>query len=142
MRDRFRSFHPLVPSSVLLLALLSSATLSQGQRIEVMVPANKPLNGHLILVIAKNDKSEPRMQLSEDYLSAQGFGVDVEDLAPGNPIVVDAKTFGYPRRSLTDLDPGDYYIQAVLFAPSITFGTGSVLHWTRGQAQAELDSCR
>ena len=53
------------------------------------------------------------MQMSENYLSAQGFGVDVDGLAPGTPIVVDAKTFGYPRKSLTDLDAGDYFVQAV-----------------------------
>jgi len=77
------------------------------------VPSAKPLHGHLVLVIAKNAKEEPRMQLSEDIHSAQGFGVDVENLAPGTPIVVDAKTFGAPRRSLTDLDAGDYFVQAV-----------------------------
>lgn len=99
---------------VLLLALLlGSATLSRAQRFEISVPGTHPLNGHLILVFAKNNKEEPRMQLTEDYRSAQGFGVDVDDLAPGQPIVVDAKTLGYPRRSLTDLDAGDYFVQAV-----------------------------
>jgi hypothetical protein len=53
------------------------------------------------------------MQLNEDYESSQGFGVDVDHLAPGEPIILDAKTFGYPRRSLADLDAGDYYVQAV-----------------------------
>jgi hypothetical protein len=99
---------------ILTLALLTGSTaLCHAQRIEITVPGPKPLNGHLVLVIAKNNKEEPRMQLTEDYLSEQGFGVDVEDLTPGTPIVIDAKTFGYPRRSLTDLDPGDYYVQAV-----------------------------
>lgn len=87
--------------------------LCPGQRIEVTVPGTKPLNGHLVVVIAKSDKEEPRMQLSEGYLSAQGFGVDVNGQNAGEPIVVDAKTFGYPRRSLDDLDAGDYFVQAV-----------------------------
>jgi hypothetical protein len=93
--------------------LAGMAVAANAQRIEVTVPSTQPLNGHLILVIAKNDKDEPRMQLTEDYLSAQGFGVDVENLRPGQPMVVDAKTFGYPRRSLADLDAGDYFVQAV-----------------------------
>ncbi len=97
----------------MLVMLLSLALPACAQRIEVTVPGNKPLNGHLILVIAKRERPEPRMQLSEDYESAQGFGVDVENLPPGKPIVVDATTFGYPRRSLTDLDAGDYFVQAV-----------------------------
>jgi hypothetical protein len=99
----------------LALALAAASTaVGLAQRIEVSVLAAKPLHGHLILVFAKSDKDEPRMQLSEDYLSAQGFGVDVDNTSPGQPIVIDAETFGYPRRSLTDLDAGDYYLQAVL----------------------------
>ncbi len=87
---------------------------AQAQRIEVTIPsATKPLTGHLILLFAKTDDPEPRMQMDEQYRSAQGFGVDVSDLAPGQPIIVDARTFGYPRRSLSDLDAGDYYVQAV-----------------------------
>jgi hypothetical protein len=93
--------------------LVTSIAVSRAQRIEVTIPATKPLTGHLIVVFAKKDKPEPRMQLEETYESAQGFGVDVEDLAPGTPIVVDAKTFGYPRRSLADLDAGEYFVQAV-----------------------------
>jgi hypothetical protein len=99
--------------ALLALMMVASAGLGFGQKIEVTVAAAKPLNGHLVLVFAKNEKEEPRMQLSEDYLSEQGFGVDVEDLPPGAPIVVDAKTFGYPRRSLADLEAGDYFVQAV-----------------------------
>ena len=99
---------------VLLLALLlGSVPACRAQHIEITVPGSHPLHGHVILVFAKNNKEEPRMQLTEDYRSAQGFGVDVDDLAPGQPIVVDAKTLGYPRRSLTDLDAGDYFVQAV-----------------------------
>ncbi|MFP5249999.1 MAG: alpha/beta hydrolase-fold protein [Acidobacteriota bacterium] len=96
-----------------ILALLA-ARPAHAQRIEVTIPAvSKPLTGHLILVFAKTGRPEPRMQMNEDYGSAQGFGVDVSQLQPGAPIVVDAKSFGYPRSSLADLDAGDYYVQAV-----------------------------
>ncbi|WP_348266971.1 alpha/beta hydrolase-fold protein [Edaphobacter paludis] len=87
-----------------------------ARRIEVTIPTTKRLTGHLILVITKkagNGEPEPRMQLQETYTSAQGFGVDVTDLAPNKPIVIDDKTIGYPRKSLADLDPGDYTVQAV-----------------------------
>ncbi len=93
--------------------LLIVAFSARAQRVEITIPSSKPLTGHLILVFAKNGESEPRMQLDETYTSAQGFGVDAQNLPPGTPIVVDAKTFGYPRRSLADLDAGDYYVQAV-----------------------------
>ena len=101
-------------SAIAALALTCAAATCLGQRIEITVPTDKPLKGHLILLIAKDGKQEPRMQLTEDYLSAQGFGVDVDGVTAGQPMVVDAKTFGYPRRSLADLDAGDYFIQAVL----------------------------
>src|ERR1700685_3752742 len=108
MRDLMR-----IPGVLTAVLLAGSTTFCFSQRIEVTVPATKPLNGHLVLVFGKTDKDEPRFQLAEDYLSAQGFGADVEDLAAGQPIVMDTKPFGYPRRSLSDLDAGDYFVQAV-----------------------------
>jgi Putative esterase len=93
--------------------LLFLASLCAAQRIEVTIPSSKPLTGHLVLVFAKKDRPEPRFQLSENYLSAEGFGVDVTDLAPGTPITIDDTTFGNPRRRLKDLGAGDYYVQAV-----------------------------
>jgi enterochelin esterase-like enzyme len=98
---------------VLSMVLFAASTAAKAQRIEVTIPGSAPLNGHLILIIAKSDKAEPRMQLTENYMSAQGFGVDVENGAPGKPIMVDEKTFGAPRHSLADLEPGDYSVQAV-----------------------------
>jgi len=137
-----RSFYAFV-----FVLLVGSAGLCFGQRIEVSVPGAQTLNGHLVLVFAKDDKDEPRMQLSEDYLSAQGFGVDVEGLAAGAPIVVDAKTFGYPRRSLTDLDAGDYFVQAVFnFYEQFHLASGKTVwlppdkgegqHWNRKPGNA------
>jgi enterochelin esterase-like enzyme len=93
-------------------------------RIEVTVPSAVPLNGHLVLAIAKADSDtparggrpgavrEPRNMLSENYLSAEGFGVDAVDLAPGKPLVIDAKTVGYPL-DLAALPAGDYLVQGV-----------------------------
>jgi len=98
-------------------AALLACSIANAQRIEVTIPGTTPVHGHLILVIAKSDRSEPRMQLSENYMSAEGFGVDAgldpAGWSTSKPIVVDTKTFGYPRKSLTDLEPGDYFVQAV-----------------------------
>jgi hypothetical protein len=106
-----------------LAATLLAAAVTQAQlRIEVTVPSSTPLYGHLVLVVAKPDErggrrgggeSEPRFQLSENYESAQGFGVDVDHLAPGKPIVVDSATVGYPLDNLKALPTGDYMVQAV-----------------------------
>ena len=101
--------------------LVGVTTMCVAQRIEVSIPSSGRnsgpgavlLNGHLILVVSKSDKDEPRNQLSEDYQSQQGFGVDAVNLPAGTPLVVDAKTFGYPLRSLAELEAGDYFVQAV-----------------------------
>ena len=70
-------------SALVAAILIVSACAAHAQRIEVTVPSAKPLNGHLILVFAKNNESEPRMQLDEQYKSAQGFGVDAADRVSG-----------------------------------------------------------
>jgi hypothetical protein len=70
-----------------------------------------PITGRLILVLAKTATPEPRFAIS-----ARGpaiFGVDLDQLAPGQPAVVDERALGFPR-SITDLPPGDYYAQAVI----------------------------
>ena len=105
---------------LLALALTTSAAAQTPLRIEVTVPSTAPLNGHLILAIAKAPRtrrvagqSEPRNVLSETYTSAQGFGVDAENLAPGTPLVIDARTIGFPLPNLAALPAGDYLVQAV-----------------------------
>jgi hypothetical protein len=112
---------------ILILLLAGATNDCFAQRFEVTIPTAKPLNGHLILVISKRLDGEPRDQLREDYKSAQGFGVDVENLAPGQPIIVDANSFGAPRRSLKDIEPGDYLVQAV-------FNVYEQFHLATGQA--------
>ena len=103
---------------LLALALTTAATAQTPLRIEVTVPSTAPLNGHLILVVAKLPKpgeeaQEPRNQLSEIYTSAQGFGVDADNLAPNTPLVITASTIGFPLPNLAALPAGDYLVQAV-----------------------------
>jgi hypothetical protein len=93
--------------------LFFSCCFSAAQRIEVTVPGATPLHGHLILVFAKDGEVEPRMQMQETFTSAQAFGVDADGLAPGQPLVIDAKVIGFPRRSLADLEPDTYEVQGV-----------------------------
>src|SRR5271155_2030150 len=100
---------PLLP----LLSVLLLTTSALAQRIEVTVPSKTPLNGHLILVLSKKDTPEPRMLLEETYESQQAFGVDSVNADPTKPLVINSTTIGYPRASLSDIDPGDYTVQAV-----------------------------
>jgi len=87
-------------------------------RFEISFPASlssKPLDGHILFGIAKDEKPEPRFQLREEEAeSAQFFGLDVDALAPGNSAIIDSSTLGYPLVSLEAVPAGDYYVQAVL----------------------------
>jgi hypothetical protein len=87
-------------------------------RIEISFPESmsaKPLDGHILLGVSTDKSSEPRFQLrEEEAASAQFFGLDVDGWKPGTPAVIDSTTLGYPLKSLEQLPPGDYYVQAVL----------------------------
>jgi len=96
-----------------------SSNLSAHLRFEITFPstlsAGKALDGHMLLGISTDKTSEPRYQLREEEASsAQFFGLDVDNWKPGVPAVIDSFTLGYPLASLTQLPPGDYYVQAVL----------------------------
>ena len=76
--------------------------------------SSEALDGRLILILSKDDKSEPRFQVRAGVNAVQLFGVNVDGLAPGEAVVLDSSVFGYPYDSLADLPSGDYFVQAVL----------------------------
>jgi hypothetical protein len=76
--------------------------------------ASESIDGRVILLLSTSDETEPRFQVRAGVKAVQLFGVDVEGLAPDEPAVVDAAVFGYPVRSIEQLPPGDYQVQAVL----------------------------
>jgi hypothetical protein len=72
------------------------------------------IDGRILLLVSTDESKEPRFQLNEDLNTQQVFGVDVAGLKPGQEAVVDASAPGYPLRSLSDLKPGEYWVQALL----------------------------
>jgi hypothetical protein len=71
-------------------------------------------DGRLLLMLANNNKAEPRHQIVDGPSTQLVFGVDVEGMKPGDPIIVDAEAFGYPIQRLDDVPAGEYYVQALL----------------------------
>jgi hypothetical protein len=102
----------------LLLLLYVFAFAAKAQpTFQISFPAsvtNISLDGRLLLILAKTATPEPRQQVSDAIETAQLYGLDVEGMKPGQLVAVDASAFGYPLRSLRDLPPGDYAVQAVL----------------------------
>jgi hypothetical protein len=86
-------------------------------RFAVTFPAersNQPLDGRLLVLIAKDTSSEPRQQMGSGLGTSAGFGVDVEGWRPGETRYVDATAFGFPVRWLKDLPRGNYRVQAFI----------------------------
>jgi hypothetical protein len=98
-------------------ATVISQTLRPRLRFAISYPStrnNNPIDGRMLLLVSKDNAKEPRFQITEDLNTQQVFGVDVAGLKPGQEAIVDAIAYGYPLRSLADLPPGDYWIQALL----------------------------
>ena len=110
------------PSGVLIaliIGFLVSASFSHaaGPSFSVSFPrdrSEKPLDGRIFLLLSNDPSAEPRMQIDDSVRSQMIFGVDLEGMQPGQTVVVDEFAAGYPIRSLRDLPPGEYYVQAVL----------------------------
>jgi hypothetical protein len=96
----------------------SAAARINGLQIGVSYPKELgpgPFDGRMLLMIANNDRREPRFQISSRNDDAQPiFGIDVEGLKPGEEAVFDAGVFGFPVDSLAEIPPGEYVVQALL----------------------------
>ena len=88
-----------------------------GLRFDISFPESltkDALDGRLLLLISTNNDREPRLQISEDLTTQQVFGIDVDGWRAGETQTVDQSAFGYPVRSLAQVKPGDYWVQALL----------------------------
>jgi hypothetical protein len=106
----------LKPALTSLLLALAASTLA-AQTITVSFPAslsNKPLDGRVLFLLSNDPSAEPRMQIDDTPRSQMVFGTTVDGLKPGEPVTIDASAAGYPVRSIKDVPPGDYTVQAVL----------------------------
>lgn len=108
----------LLPLSLLLLIMCSPADQKKSS-ITFSVSLSKDLidtaqDGRLLLLLANNNKTEPRFQINDGLTTQLIFGVDVEGMQPGQEIVFDETTFGFPVRSIRDIPKGEYYVQALI----------------------------
>jgi hypothetical protein len=91
--------------------------LAASPRFTISFPAERssaPLDGRLLLMLSTDSSAEPRMQINDTPKTQMIFGMDVEALKPARAVVIDSSAFGYPVRSLSDLKPGEYFVQALL----------------------------
>ena len=102
---------------VVFATVLWSALAASAQSFSVSFPvarSAKPLDGRVLVCLSTDPSEEPRNQINDTPKSQLVVGVTVDGLKPGEPVVVDDKAWGYPIRSLKDVPPGEYTVQAVL----------------------------
>ena len=97
--------------------LTAGHTRPEPQRIGLSIAPSQssgPMDGRLLLLVATDNRREPRFQIADGDRTAQVFGIDAEALAAGREVFVDDAILGYPVASLKDLKPGDYWVQGLL----------------------------
>jgi hypothetical protein len=106
---------------ILLLILFAQCSTpvprAEGPVFNISFPAeigSQPQDGRIILLLATHDKQEPRFQFSFGLDTQLGFGLDVEGMKPGEPIVVGDSAFGFPVRKTSMIPAGEYYVQAII----------------------------
>src|SRR5277367_2309084 len=108
----------LLASFVAASPLISHPAPADGPQFSVSFTKERsaqPLDGRVFVLLSTDPSQEPRMQIDLSVKTQILFGVDVDALAPGQPIVVtNDNAFGYPVRHLRDVPAGEYYVQAVL----------------------------
>jgi hypothetical protein len=72
------------------------------------------LDGRLLLMFSTNNDSEPRFQINEGLNGQLVFGMNVEQLQPNKKVDFTEDVFGFPVESIQNIQPGEYYVQALL----------------------------
>ncbi|WP_315819619.1 hypothetical protein [Paraflavitalea speifideaquila] len=61
--------------------------------------SNQPLDGRLLLLLSKNNHTEPRFQIVDGPQSQLAFGIDVENWKAGESKAIPVTAFGYPCKA-------------------------------------------
>src|SRR5580692_7941371 len=103
-----------VVSAIAIPPLVAVPAPADGPQFSVSFSRNRsaqPLDGRIFVLLSTDPSQEPRMQIDLSVKTQILFGVDVDGLAPGQPVVVTSdNAVGYPFRHLRDLPPGEYYV--------------------------------
>ena len=116
-QPKTRALFWLGPILILLVILTGCTSTPPGSDFAISYSsalAGGPFDGRIILLLAKDDSTEPRFQVRSGVSAIAVFGIDVEGLEAEQPVLIDGEVFGYPVQSLNQLEPGEYVVQALL----------------------------
>ena len=101
---------------VFIAGLMTMTAASGAVEFQVSFPEGAEVgavDGRLLLLLSTSGEPEPRFQVRAGVKAIQVFGTDVDGLAQGASVLIDASVFGYPVGTLSDLPPNAYFVQAV-----------------------------
>ncbi len=96
--------------------ILFTLAASAQPKFSITYPKGGPFDGRLLLIIATDTSKEPRFQIDGDAgpKTQQLFGINVDRWKTSEKTIIDKNAFGYPRKSLSDVPHGQYWVQALL----------------------------
>jgi len=113
----------------------------QGPTFHISFPAevqSQPQDGRIILLLASHDRQEPRFLFNFGLDTQLGFGLDVEAMKPGEPIVLGDSAFGFPVRKPSMIPAGEYYVQAIINRyETFTLKTGKTVKLPPDQGEGQ-----
>jgi hypothetical protein len=74
---------------------------------------SKPQDGRLLLLLSDNNEKEPRFQILDGPETQLAFGIDVENMKPGEWVLFDDTVFGYPIKNTSGIPAGEYWVQGL-----------------------------
>ena len=105
---------------LLFLFLLAGCSIQNEKGASFKISFTKEMSeqaqdGRLLLLIANNNKDEPRFQINDGLTTQLVFGIDVEGMQPGQEITINSdNAFGFPIQSISNIPAGEYYVQALI----------------------------
>ncbi len=123
-----------------LVAVLAPPSIHAQRAVITLSPAvaKSPVTGRVFFIAARRETPEPRLQAGSFVASEPFWGKDVSAVAPGTSMTIDRAVLGFPLKSLSDLPPGDYFVQAVLNVyTQVHRADGHTLwvHWDQWEGQ-------
>ncbi len=95
-------------------------------------------DGRVLLMISNNNNAEPRFQINDNHNTQMIFGMDVDAWNANEKIIIDAEAFGYPVKSINDIEEGEYYVQALLHKyETFNLSTGYTVKLPKDQGEGQ-----
>ncbi len=112
----------MLPTLVVILVLLPTCQTKEKTQVNKLCfgisfteeQSKDALDGRMLLMFSTDESREPRFQINNGPNTQLIFGINVDGLKPGEVAAIDENVFGYPLKSISDIPPGEYWVQAIL----------------------------